>query len=75
MEDIYQNHIPYTDCIANGNDTLQFPIEYDWYTPDYKIVHDTIGVPMDKTQDEILKLLNDISIQNIVDSFQFILIV
>ena len=35
MEDIYQNHIPYTDCIASGNDTLQFPLEYDWYTPVY----------------------------------------
>ena len=65
MEDIYQNHIPYTDCIASGNDTLQFPLEYDWYTPVYKIVHDTIGVPMDKTQDEILKLLNDIYVDGV----------
>lgn len=51
--------------ITIGNDTLQFPLEYDWYTPVYKIVHDTIGVPMDKTQGEILRLLNDIYIDGV----------
>lgn len=51
--------------ITSGNDTLQFPIEYDWCTPIYKVVHDTIYVPLDKTQGEILRLLNDIYVDGV----------
>lgn len=51
--------------ITSGNDTLQFPIEYDWCTPVYKVVHDTIDVPLDKTQGEILRLLNDIYVDGV----------